>query len=57
MTASPLLALPGAVESAPSGLLDSAAERLAAELGFTVDVGHVALSGTCRACRERSEST
>jgi Fur family transcriptional regulator, ferric uptake regulator len=44
----------GAVESAPSGLLDGAAERLAAELGFTVDVGHVALSGTCRACRERA---
>ena len=46
----------GAVESAPSGLLDAAAERLAAELGFTVDVGHVALSGTCRACRERAGS-
>ena len=46
----------GAVESAPSGLLDQAAERLAAELGFTVDVGHVALSGTCRACRERAGS-
>ena len=46
----------GAVESAPSGLLDDAAERLAAELGFTVDVGHVALSGTCRACRERAGS-
>jgi len=46
----------GAVESAPSGLLDEAAERLAAELGFTVDVGHVALSGTCRACRERAGS-
>ena len=47
----------GAVESAPSGLLDEAAERLAAELGFTVDVGHVALSGTCRACRERASET
>ena len=46
----------GAVESAPGGLLDAAAERLAAELGFTVDVGHVALSGTCRACRERAGS-
>ena len=44
----------GAVESAPPGLLDSAAERLAAQLGFTVDVGHVALSGTCRACSERA---
>jgi Fur family ferric uptake transcriptional regulator len=46
----------GAVESAPSGLLDDAAERLAADLGFTLDVGHVALSGTCRACRERAGS-
>ena len=46
----------GAVESAPGGLLDAAAERLAAELGFTVDVGHVALSGTCRACRDRAGS-
>ncbi len=46
----------GAVESAPAGLLDGAAERLAAELGFTVDVGHVALSGTCRACRDRAGS-
>ena len=46
----------GAVESAPHGLLDGAAERLADELGFTVDVGHVALSGTCRACRERAGS-
>jgi Fur family transcriptional regulator, ferric uptake regulator len=46
----------GAVESAPAGLLDGVAERLADELGFTVDVGHVALSGTCRACRNRAGS-
>ena len=46
----------GEIASAPPGLLDSAAERLGAELGFTVDVGHVALSGTCRACRERAGS-
>ena len=44
----------GAIDSVDSTLLDGAAERLAAELGFTVDVGHVALSGTCRACRERA---
>jgi Fur family ferric uptake transcriptional regulator len=44
----------GAIDSADSDLLDSAAERLAAELGFTVDVGHVALSGTCRDCRARA---
>lgn len=44
----------GAISSADPHLLDSAAERLAADLGFTVDVGHVALSGTCRDCRERA---
>jgi Fur family ferric uptake transcriptional regulator len=46
----------GAIGSADPALLDSAAERLAADLGFTVDVGHVALSGTCRDCRERAGS-
>ena len=46
----------GSVQSADADLLDGAAERLAAELGFTVDVGHVALSGTCRECRERAGS-
>jgi Fur family transcriptional regulator, ferric uptake regulator len=43
----------GEISSVNPALLDSAAERLAAELGFTVDVGHVALSGTCRACTEK----
>jgi len=42
----------GAIASVDPELLSSAAERLAADLGFTVDVGHVALSGTCRACRD-----
>jgi Fur family ferric uptake transcriptional regulator len=46
----------GAIASADPTLLDGAAERLAADLGFTLDVGHVALSGTCRACRERAGS-
>jgi Fur family ferric uptake transcriptional regulator len=46
----------GEIASADPSLLDSAAERLAAELGFTLDVGHVALSGTCRACREKAGS-
>jgi Fur family ferric uptake transcriptional regulator len=45
-----------AIFSVPSDLLDSAAERLAADLGFTVDIGHVALSGTCRDCREKAGS-
>jgi Fur family ferric uptake transcriptional regulator len=46
----------GDIASADPDLLSSAAERLAADLGFTVDVGHVALSGTCRDCRERAGS-
>jgi Fur family transcriptional regulator, ferric uptake regulator len=46
----------GAIASAAPDLLDGAAERLAADLGFTVDVGHVALSGTCRDCRGRTGS-
>ena len=45
----------GEISSAAPDLLDEAAERLAVELGFTVDVGHVALSGTCRDCRERAQ--
>lgn len=40
----------GRIESVDPTLLAGAAERLAADLGFTVDVGHVALSGTCRDC-------
>ena len=46
----------GEISSVPSDLLDTAAERLAADLGFRIDVGHVALSGTCRACQQRSEA-
>ena len=42
----------GEVSSVDPSILDEAAERLGAEHGFTVDVGHVALSGTCRACRQ-----
>ncbi|MEU2347172.1 Fur family transcriptional regulator [Modestobacter sp. NPDC049651] len=43
----------GTLSSADPTLLDQAAERLAAEMGFSLDVGHVALSGTCRECREK----
>ncbi|MDP9427758.1 MAG: transcriptional repressor [Actinomycetota bacterium] len=46
----------GAISSADPALLDGAAERLATDLGFSLDVGHVALSGTCRACRDRAGS-
>ena len=44
----------GAIASADPAVLEAAAERLAADLGFSVDVGHVALSGTCRDCRARA---
>ena len=44
----------GAIASADPAVLEAAAERLAADLGFSVDVGHVALSGTCRNCRARA---
>ena len=46
----------GEVTSVDPGVLDSAAERLLDQLGFTVDVGHVALSGTCRACRRKAKA-
>ena len=47
----------GEVSSVDPSILDEAAERLGAEHGFTVDVGHVALSGTCRACRRGEENS
>jgi Fur family transcriptional regulator, ferric uptake regulator len=46
----------GEVISVDPEVLDSAAERLLDEIGFTVDVGHVALSGTCRACRRKAKA-
>jgi Fur family ferric uptake transcriptional regulator len=46
----------GQITSVDPELLDRAAERLAADLGFTLDVGHVALSGTCRACTEKEDA-
>ena len=46
----------GEITTVDPALLAVAAERLAADLGFTVDVGHVALSGTCRACTEEKEN-
>jgi Fur family transcriptional regulator, ferric uptake regulator len=46
----------GEISSVDPTLLEDAAERLAADLGFTVDVGHVALSGTCRACAEKTRT-
>jgi len=46
----------GEITSVDPALLDAAAERLAADLGFTLDVGHVALSGSCRACRQKENA-
>jgi Fur family transcriptional regulator, ferric uptake regulator len=40
----------GRVVDLPGDLLDAAADRLADELGFALDPGHVALSGTCADC-------
>ena len=42
----------GRLEDVPAGALTALAEHLTAERGFTLDVGHVALVGTCSACRE-----
>ena len=36
-------------------LLDGAAKALAKEHGFTLDVGHVALSGVCRSCADTTD--
>jgi Fur family ferric uptake transcriptional regulator len=41
-----------AVEEASTELVAGVVERLAAEKGFTVDVGHFALFGRCRACSQ-----
>jgi len=40
----------GAVEEVEPDLLDGVVGQLAAERGFTVDVGHFAVFGRCRAC-------
>lgn len=40
----------GAVLELPADLLDDVAARVAAELQFTLDATHVALSGHCAAC-------
>jgi len=41
-----------AVEEASPDLIASVVEKMASEKGFTVDVGHVALFGRCRACSQ-----
>jgi Fur family ferric uptake transcriptional regulator len=44
----------GGVEEAPAELVSAAVERLSTEKGFSVDVGHFALFGRCRGCREQA---
>ena len=41
----------GRVEEAGTEVLGGVVERLEAERGFSVDVGHFAVFGQCRACR------
>lgn len=40
----------GAVDAVPPEVVAPVVERLASERGFTVDVGHFAVFGSCRAC-------
>jgi len=42
----------GGVEEMESSVVDDVVRRLSAERGFTVDVGHFAVFGRCRACGE-----
>ncbi len=42
----------GSVVEAPTDLMVGLAARLRDELGFALDVSHLALSGRCRGCRE-----
>lgn len=46
----------GEVAEAPADLMDGLAGRLQTEAGFSLDATHVALSGTCRSCREGQPS-
>lgn len=41
----------GAVVDLPGDLLDEVAQRLESQAGFVLDPAHIALSGTCSACR------
>jgi Fur family ferric uptake transcriptional regulator len=40
----------GGVEEVASSVVEDVVRRLSAERGFTVDVGHFAVFGLCRAC-------
>lgn len=45
----------GGVQEAESAVVDDVVRRLSAEQGFTVDVGHFAVFGRCRACSAAAE--
>ena len=44
----------GDIQEMPRELLEPVAPRLAADRGFVIDVGHVALFGVCAGCKERA---
>jgi Fur family ferric uptake transcriptional regulator len=44
----------GAVEDLPVAILDPFSNQVARSTGFTVDLAHFALTGTCRECLARS---
>lgn len=44
----------GAVEELPTELMDGLVENLADRSGFALDVSHLALSGICLNCQDRS---
>jgi Fur family ferric uptake transcriptional regulator len=43
----------GGVDEVASEVVEDVVRRLSAERGFSVDVGHFAVFGRCRACTER----
>jgi len=46
----------GQVSEAPTELMAPIAARLAGDRGFTVDIGHVALFGTCAGCDDHGKA-
>ncbi|MCU1591594.1 MAG: transcriptional repressor [Frankiales bacterium] len=45
----------GGVDEVANSVVDDVVRRLSAERGFSVDVGHFAVFGRCRACSTRGE--
>jgi Fur family ferric uptake transcriptional regulator len=46
----------GSVEEVEPALVQDLVDRLAAERGFTVDVGHFAIFGECRSCGQPDDA-